>query len=382
MYRLGRIAESLAAVGVAWLVAVSAAAGQGAIQREETLFVKEQQSFDPGYPVGNIAVGDPGVADFKVLAGRKELLLFGRGPGKTTLTIWDQKNVKRHEILLVVITREEFEKERDLKALLQPYHVDVRKLGANLVVSGTVDTKGDFDAIAQIAAAAGVQNLVRLATTGVPTTPMPTPTGTPTVGTSAKAPAGPFTVHYEVELFEASIGYQSGSYGTGVEPSGRSLFKHTIDVVAGAEQEVYIPGTVATGKAGADKKVSTTGLRLKVRPGEVGADGAFSTYILVETNLPVGNGTYDATVWRRARWEFSGMSGEPLGLAGNELLATAVVAERRGSKLGRIVGTVTGLGGIAGAPGMEYGSAVPYFDKDKKTQLLVVLRPRLSNAGR
>ncbi len=349
------------------------------VQREETLFVKEQQSLEPGYAVGNIAIGDPAVADFRVLAGRTELLLFGRGRGKTTLTVWDQKNVKRHEVLITVLTREDFERERDLRQVLSEFpDVQVRKLGSGLIVSGTVATEAELETVKRIAAAAGAQSVARLVRLEAPSTPMPTPTGT--------ADNGPISVgrgaqvQYEVELFETSLGYRSGSYATGVEPSGRSLFKGAISTTVGAEQEIYINGTLAKAKNTSAAAAAATGLRLKVRPGDLAADGQFSTYILVETNLPVGTGPYDPAVWRRARWEFSGLSGEPLGLAGNELLATANVARERGSKLGRFVGTVTGLGGIAGAPGMEYGGVVPYFDKDKKTQLLVVLRPRVAAA--
>lgn len=377
MFRLRRTIPVLALA--ASLVAADTAGAQSTpTQREETLFVREQQSFAPGYPIGNIAIGDPSVADFRVLAGRKELLLFGRGPGKTTLTIWDQRNAKRDEILIVVITREEFERERDLRELLKSYTtVEVRKLGSTLVVSGNVSSRAELEAVGKIATVAGAQNLVTVA--GTASTPMPTPTGTP--GAAGRA-ATSTRVQYEVELYEAALGYQSGSYATGVEPSGRSLFKRAIAVDLGAEEEVYIPGTAARSKTTDAKRAAATGLRLKIRPGEPTATGEFSTYILVETNLPLPAGPYDPNVWRRARWEYSGLSGEPLGLAGNELLATAVVDQRRGSKLGRIVSTVTGLGGIVGAPGTEYGGAVPYFDKDKRTQLVVVLRPRIDGSVR
>lgn len=378
MIRASQLLDLVRLAAAVLALAAPALAQDAATQREETLFVREQQSFTPGYAVGNIAIGDPAVADFRVLAGRRELLLFGRGPGKTTLTIWDQRNVKRDEVLVVVITREDFERERDLRELLKPYpDVQLRKLGSSLVISGTAASRAELDAIAKIAAVGGAQNLVTLA--GVSGTPMPTPTGTPGATTRAAAPT---KVRYEVELYEAAIGYQSGSYATGVEPSGRTLFKHVLEVGLGAEEEVYIPGTAARAKSTDAKRAAATGLRLRIRPGEPAATGEFSTYILVETNLPLPGGPYDPNVWRRARWEFSGLSGEPLGLAGNELLATAVVDQRRGSKLGRIVSTVTGLGGIVGAPGTEYGAAMPYFDKDKRTQLVVVLRPRIDGAAR
>ena len=49
-------------------------------------------------PVGDIAISNPDVADF-VQPGRREVLLFGKA-WATTLTVWDQQKVKRHELLL------------------------------------------------------------------------------------------------------------------------------------------------------------------------------------------------------------------------------------------------------------------------------------------
>lgn len=390
------------------LLAVAPAAAQPAqepLKNSQKLFVDEQQGYTPGYPMGNIAIGNPEIADFKVMAGRTDLLLFGKTPGRTALTIWDQNNVKRHEIMLIVTTREAEAIEKDLRDLVRDYPaVQVRTLGDSLVATGTVETQADFEAIAKIADAAGAQNLVRLTprTGPVPRTNMPAPTG-PGSGGGAPgtggAPSNTFRVKYDIELLEASTAYTSGSYGSGIEPAGRAIFKGIVLTPVETEGEIYMSGAqimpkeVATAQKKDNKKKGAppaapveTGIRLKLRPTTPTDDGQFMTYILVETNLPIGatkEVAPDLSIWRRARWEVSGLSGEPFGLAGAELLALPEIASPT-SKLGKalsVAGTVGGLPGVSSAPGVGYVGAVPYYDRAKKTQLLVIFRPRVLGPG-
>ncbi|MCL4848233.1 MAG: pilus assembly protein N-terminal domain-containing protein [Acidobacteria bacterium] len=375
-------------------------AGQeGPVASEERLFVREQRTYTPGYPVGNIAIGDPAVADFKVVPGRRELILFGVGEGVTTLTIWDQQNVKRSEIEIAVVTRESVQLEEDLREMLADFpNVTVRKLGGNLVISGTVARQSDFDAVQAIADAASVQNVVRVVSSRAPAT-------TPGTGGEAQwkemreggagtpadpdAPPAPTVVEYEVELLEAAIQFGSGSYGTGVEPSGRRLYAGKLSVTANKEGTLFIGGPQMFPKetAEANKKrgrraqpdAPETGFRLTFRPVEPGEDGVLLTNLLVETNMPYDLKVYDPDVWRRARWEIGAASGEPVGVAGAELMAMPDIAAR-GSALGRATGaasTAAGLPGIGGLPGTEYATAgsVVYYDRSKKTQLLLIVRP-------
>lgn len=371
------------------LVASAAPIGQqpGITRVEETLVVNQQQIVKPGYAVGNIAIGDPKVADFRVMPGRREVLLFGKGPGNTTLTIWDQKNVARHQIVITVATQEAVSAERDLRELLKKFPtVEVRRALGSLTVTGDVESKEDFAAIRRIADAARARNLVRY--TGK------ADEATPAVPANPPQPA----VQYEIELFEASAQYRSGSYATGVEPSGRSLFKGTAEAAFGAEGQIFIGGTAVTGaqkKSEGDSKKTTnaqqkpveTGIRLRLRPSNPDAAGRFTTFVLVETNLPIASDTYDPAVWRRARWEFAAASGEPFGVTGGDLLATPdATAPSGGKNAGRAVSVATGLPGASRVPGLQY---VPVFGslfgsrsyKGKQTQLLVVLRPRVITPG-
>lgn len=383
---------------------VSAVAAQEPARSERRLFVDGQETYNPGYAVGDIAIGDPEVADFKVLSGRRELLLIGKSPGTTTLIIWDQRKVKREEITVVVASREDVQAEKDLKELLADFpQVQVRRLRGQLVVTGTVASERDFQAVQRIADAASAGNLVRVAPGGdtagprtadpdagyeerrggLPTDRPPTDPGTP------PATAKTAKVEYELEILEASVAFGSGSYGTGVEPSGRPLFRQKVLASFDEEGEVYIPWATISpkdapkGKASGDAKsgvpaAGSPGIRIRLMPRQLQEDGSFTTLVAIETNAPVPGAT-DPSIMRRARWELGGGPSEPFGLAGAELLAVPEIAQK-GSKLGRamgIAGTVSMLPGVNQAPGVGYAGQVPYYDREKKTQLLALVRPKL-----
>lgn len=365
--------------------------------QELTLFVKEQKPFTPGYAIGNIAIGDPEVADYKVMPGRKEIMLFAKGKGETRLLVWDQKNVKRHDVKITVAVKEEMQAETDLKELLAPFPtVSVRKLGEQLVVTGQVSTDADMDAVGRIATAASAQNLVRLVKTsavgaivGPPpstgsTSPSTSGTGesvAPSGATAAGAPAAVTQIEYEVELLEAHVAFASGTYGVGIEPSGRTLFKKVVRAPFNGDTEVIIPGTAALSPKADNKLKQQASLRMRVRPTALSEEGELTSFVSIETNVPV-EGSKDPSITRRARWELVSRHDEPFGLGGAELMAMPQVVQGR-SKLGRILETAGGTAGLAGsAPGVSgytgyVPSYLPYYDKDKKTQLLAVFRPRV-----
>jgi hypothetical protein len=178
--------------------------------------------------------------------------------------------------------------------------------------------------------------------------------------------------------------FRSGSYATGVEPSGRSLFKQTISVPIEKESEVFVPGTTVAPKDVKAKPNQTgpeVGLHLKLRPAAPEENGSFVTYLLIETNVPVGQFT-DTAVMRRARWQFSATSGEPIGIGGAELLAVADTS-RGPSGLSRTAGAASfwaALPGVSSVKGSNYASSIPYYDPQRKTQLLLVVHPRLVQA--
>jgi hypothetical protein len=202
------------------------------------------------------------------------------------------------------------------------------------------------------------------------------------------------SVEYELDILEASVQFQSGSYATGVEPSGRSLFKRTIRVGVGNEGEVYVPGEAIT-KAAANRNQNQrqaqpkpgtaaatppppVGLRLRLRADVPDDTGAFNNYLLIETNVPAGQVT-DTSIMRRARWQFSAQTGEPIGIAGAELLAVADTSRgpstlSRASSAGSFFSALPGISSIRGS---SYAGSIPYYDPQTKTQLLLIVHPRV-----
>jgi hypothetical protein len=415
----------LIALSIAAALAASGAAAQ--TRATEILAPNEQRAFVPGYPVGNIAIGSPKIADFKVLTkDRRELLLFGRSEGQTTLTVWDQRGVKRHELTVIVRVRVNPDLERELKLLLRDFpSVRVETLNGLPVLAGAVTSKDDLTAIDKIAAAAKVRSLVRYqppasvdpAAGGlaVPAQrPLPAATGGqplgPTAGsdathqaglsptgraeppsTPAAAPAFPAPtashVQYEIELLEASARFRSGSYGRGVEPSGRQLYRGVIDAPVGGDGEIFIGGKAVGGKDARKAGGSQVeqGIRLTLRPHAPDGRGRFVTAVLVETNLPIGFGSDDPNTWRRARWTFTTLAEEPFGITGDDLLASPGGSPGGGSGVGSAVKGAAKIARLPGVPRNRGTEMVPVFGslfgsssyKKKETQLLVIIRLRI-----
>ena len=81
---------------------------------------------------------------------------------------------------------------------------------------------------------------------------------------------------------------------------------------------------------------------------------------------------------RRARWEIAVAQQEAFGLAGAELLAVPMIEQhRRSSASGWARRRGGRLPGVSGAPGVGYVRSVPYYSKEKKTQLLAIFHPRV-----
>ncbi len=368
------------------LAAATAVAAQPTTE-ELTIYVNEVTTWSPGYAMGDIVLGSPTTAGYEPVAGRKQLMLRGKREGRTTLNIWDQKKVLRHEIALVVTTREAEAMERDLKALLQQYpNVSITKLGGQALLTGTVATQDELNALTGIARVARVQSTVTVAArpgarTAGGTTTVPGSSPGPAV---AEAPTeGPTVVEYELELFEASSQFKTGEYGRGVEPSGRSLYKGKVTAPIGGDGEIFIGGPSVDPKNKDDKDLKDTGIRLTVRPRE-GARGLV-TGIEVETNVPLDYNLYDPDVWRRSRYSFGTTEGIPFAVSGNDLLAAPAIAGGTTAmgKVRRGTDTAGRVPGVSGRGGMQY---VPVFGslfgssnyKSKKTQILVVFRPTLT----
>ena len=124
-----------------------------------------------------------------------------------------------------------------------------------------------------------------------------------------------------------------------------------------------------------DKGPGPKGLRLRLTPSVPDEDGAFVTRLELETNLPYESKAYDPALWRRARWQIPTVSGEPLGIAGSDLLAV-MSEERSAGSIWNTLQNAAGMAGNFGTPNTGYATMY-YYDPAKKTQLLMLIRPRL-----
>ena len=353
-------------------------------QEEMTIYVNEVTTWSPGYAMGDIVLGSPVTAGYEPVTGRKELMLRGKKPGRTTLNVWDQKKVLRHEITLIVTTRDALTREADLKRLLAPYpNVEIATLAGEMLLTGTVASQDEMTAVSNLARVAKVQSTVRLVAParspygGGGT--VATGSGGTVVGPDA---AVPNTVEYELELFEASVQFRTGAYGRGVEPSGRSLYKGRVSAPIGGEGEIFIGGQAMDPKQKNAKDAKDTGIRLTVRP-RPGEREGLVTAVEIETNVPLEYNLYDPDVWRRSRYAFTTTEGIPFAVSGNDLLAAPAIAGGMSAigKASRGAQTAGSLPGTSGT-GLRY---VPVFGSlfgsrnytTKKTQILVVFRPAL-----
>jgi len=368
--------------------------------REElTIYVNEVTTWSPGYAMGDIVLGAPATAGYEPVAGRKQLMLRGKKEGRTTLAVWDQRKVLRHEITLIVTTRDALTREADLKNLLAAYpNVAISRLAGEMLLTGTVASQDELTAVNNLARVAKIQSTVRVsapiagtphvpvapkgATPGTPEGPTTTPTAP---GVAPAPPVAPNAVEYELELFEASSQFKTGEYGRGVEPSGRSLFKGKVVAAIGGEGEVFIGGPAVDPKNKNDKGMKDTGIRLTVRPRQ-GTRG-LTTAVEVETNVPLEYNLYDPEVWRRSRYSFATTEGVPFAVSGNDLLAAPAIAGGM-SAMGKATKGASAASSVPGASssGLQF---VPVFGslfgsnnyKAKKTQILVVFRPALTTAA-
>lgn len=384
------------AIGLACVCAAAQTGSAGA--REVRLLVGGQFVLEPAFAVGDISVGDPTVADFRVRPGRRAVLLLGIGEGRTKLILWDQGNKAKTEIELVVETQEHAQAETKLRALLRDFpSVKVERAGGDLVVSGTVSAEDDLELIARMATSTGAESFVRLVAPElppdravVPPTPRvdrapPVTPGVLVPGSTTAEPANPAAasvvdIEYDVQVLEASTTFGSSSYETGIEPSGRVLHSAKVRVQVGRDAQTFIPGksVLSSDVKIPAKELEASGIRLTLTPASF-EDGQLSTRILVETNLPIKSSAYVAGGWRRARWQSDNDVSAPFSVAGADLLVVPELSSGGGalSKVSGAAGMLGGLPGVSSLPGAQYSSYVPYYNKTRKTHLLVLLRARV-----
>jgi len=321
----------------------------------------EQKVLEPGFAIGNIAIANPDICDFRVLPERRAVLLVPAREGHTTLTFWDQQGRKRDEFPIEVLSRETVKLKNDLAALLRPYPgVEIRTLGSRLTLTGVVDTPAQLQQVQAIASASSVSSIVSVGprATGagpvvvpvlpdpsmvvppppstttatsppivVPTEPpsrttLPPPPATRVVpvapvtdaaSAGARGPAArtamPSRVEYDVELIQLTA---SAPPPDVVAPHGVSLFRGRLAAAAGApaRQLLGVNRGALQPQSASDASASIVGLSVAVEPA-IDDAGVVRTRLVVDTNLPLGLADPSAPPrWRRAQIDVRGAAGQ------------------------------------------------------------------------
>ena len=100
--------------------------------------------------ISRIAVGNPGVADVKVLEKSNQVLITAMGVGETNLIVWDESDRER-TILIRVSARDPWEVTRELKQLLKGIEgIDIKPVGMRVIIDGMVLRQEDMKKILKI----------------------------------------------------------------------------------------------------------------------------------------------------------------------------------------------------------------------------------------
>lgn len=105
-----------------------------------------------------VALGDPAIADVTPTS-KGELLITGRGRGRTTLTLWTAKGLETR--LIVVDDGKTTELGRLVKQLVNP-SLRIEEFGGQTVIDGTLDSPAELARLRQLTANDNVVILARL----------------------------------------------------------------------------------------------------------------------------------------------------------------------------------------------------------------------------
>lgn len=134
-------------------LAVASAAAAQPPQSQEVVVVGGQTTVRLDAPIGRISIGDDNVADFRVLDSRREVLLFGKRPGETSITVWDTRDNVMREIVVRVRPSSGTARQiiDELEQLLGGVEgIEYREVGGTVWLEGEVLTERDLDRIQRV----------------------------------------------------------------------------------------------------------------------------------------------------------------------------------------------------------------------------------------
>jgi pilus assembly protein CpaC len=164
------LALGLGLTGLFATLPAAAQKAEGVVQNGETITLAiGETKIVSAKDVRNYSEGVAGIIDIKLTADASQFVIAGKRPGSTTLLLI-KNDGSQITLNIDVFLRSPQVVERELSQLLEGLPgVQVRRVGAHIVIDGTVATDGDLKRVAHVASLYPnqVDTLVQLASGGI-----------------------------------------------------------------------------------------------------------------------------------------------------------------------------------------------------------------------
>jgi pilus assembly protein CpaC len=115
------------------------------------LTLGQQRVLDVPAPLEQVAIGDPSVADVKIISQGRQILVTALGRGSTDLVAWDVQG-RQTTTAIQVVTKDITAVRDELKGILGDVEgINIRTVGERVVIDGEIFTRQDFEKVRQVA---------------------------------------------------------------------------------------------------------------------------------------------------------------------------------------------------------------------------------------
>ena len=122
------------------------------IRSREVFAVKDiPQTIDFEYDIGEIAIGNPGIASVVVDRPKRRMVVSPLNVGETAILVFDTRGIQRDNIQIAVTSTDLDQFTKDLKFLFRDIEgLATRRVGRKIVLEGEVYLQKDLDRIRQV----------------------------------------------------------------------------------------------------------------------------------------------------------------------------------------------------------------------------------------
>ncbi len=121
--------------------------------RQSQLFLVRDvpRTFDLDYDIGEIAIGNPGIASVVVDRPKRRMVISPLSVGETAILVFDSRGVQRDKIDIIVTSTDLDQFVKDLRFLFRDIEgLSTRRVGGKIVLEGEVYLKRDLDRIEEV----------------------------------------------------------------------------------------------------------------------------------------------------------------------------------------------------------------------------------------